>query len=124
MRQVHKIYSSKEFKAVTIREIIIAMILWIFIFFTIYIAMDKFIFHEEISVNVFTTLKTVGIPMIISFGILFIISQKIISSKYIIKLADEEIIIIKNNKSKYIFPINETLSIFLKNSENQLQEQL
>ena len=122
MEQNNKKY---EFKAVNIVQIIIIMIVWVIIFMLIYIMMDKYIFYNIKTANVFTNLKTLGIPMIISFILLFFISQYIISSKYYIQI-DNNILIYINRKLKYSIPIDHVSKVEYKipNKKNAMTLQL
>ena len=87
----------------TIQKTVIGGVLFLFIFFSLFISMDKLLFYNEKGSDVFTTLMTVGIPLIASWIIMLIISQTIISSKYTIQLLKNKVVIHKKNKMKYHF---------------------
>ena len=104
---MEKEIESFEFRALTIRSFIIAMLVFsVFIIITT-IGMDKLFFYDEKGTSPITSLKTVGIPLIFSGILELIISQYLISSIYTIQLGENSITILKKNMTIRQIPLNE-----------------
>ncbi|MFZ7296409.1 hypothetical protein ACLSZN_09190 [Avibacterium avium] len=95
-----KQYNSQyEFKALTISKLILAMSVWIVLFFLIAPFIEQ-IFNYDIvkKPSVIDISKVYGLILGISFILLLIINQFVISSKYSIKLYEDSIIVFKNRQ--------------------------
>lgn len=107
--------SQYEFKALTISKLILAMSVWIVLFFLIAPFIEQMFNYDTIKKpSVGDISKVYGLILGISFILLLIINQFIISSKYSIKPYEDSIIILKNRKIWYHIPLENINSIVLK----------
>lgn len=68
MEQDNKQY---EFKAINEKLFALSFLMILPLFVIIYFIMDKYIFYNEKGYDVFTNLKTLGLPFILSLGFVF-----------------------------------------------------
>lgn len=71
MEQDNKQY---QFKAINEKLFALSFLMILPLFVIIYFIMDKYLFYNEKRYDVFTNLKTLGLPFILSLGFVFIIS--------------------------------------------------
>ncbi|MFV0531586.1 MAG: hypothetical protein ACK5MD_09115 [Flavobacteriales bacterium] len=104
-----------EFRAMTISKLILAMTIWIFIFFCITPPIEQMFNYDTIKKpSVFDNVKIYGLILTISLIFILIINQFIISSKYNIKFIEDTIIIFKNKVTQYQIPLENINFIELK----------
>ncbi len=96
-----------EFRALTIKGVILIFILIVPVFFTIYLLMDKFIFYDIKHYNVFTNMKVIGIPIVLTYLLMTITSNYIVGNKYLIEINDNIIRIYKDNKIFHLIELNQ-----------------
>ncbi|TWP31794.1 hypothetical protein ETU08_00370 [Apibacter muscae] len=98
-------FNNYTFKAITRKGAILIFILILPIFISIYLLMDIFIFYDIKVYNVFTNMKVIGIPMILTYLLITITSNYIIADKYLLETNDNKITIYRNNKYFYLIEL-------------------
>lgn len=112
---MEKEIESFEFRALTISKLILAMLVWMVLFFFITSPIKQMFNYDIIKKpSVFDNVKVYGLILTISFMLILIINQFIISSKYNIKLLEDTIIIFKNKDIQYHIPLENINLIELK----------
>ncbi|TWP31793.1 hypothetical protein ETU08_00365 [Apibacter muscae] len=104
-------FSNYTFRALTRNHAILIFILIFPVFITIYLLMDKFIFYDVKVYNVFSNMKVIGIPMILTYFLLAITANYILGNKYWINIKDNEITIYRNNKIFHSIELNQVHKI-------------
>ena len=116
MEQDNKKY---EFKAISEKLFALSFLLILPLFIIIYLIMDKYIFYNEKGYDVFTNLKTLGLPFILSLGFVFIISYLFFVKKYALEIKNHELYIYSNNSILYSLPYEQVKEIkFVQSKKN------
>lgn len=108
MEQDNKQY---QFKAINEKLFALSFLMILPLFVIIYFIMDKYLFYNEKRYDVFTNLKTLGLPFILSLGLVFIISYLFFVKKYALEIKNHELYIYSNNSILYSLPYEQVKEI-------------
>lgn len=108
MEQDNKQY---QFKAINEKLFALSFLMILPLFVIIYFLMDKYLFYNEKRYDVFTNLKTFGLPFILSLGLVFIISYLFFVKKYALEIKNHELYIYSNNSILYSLPYEQVKEI-------------
>lgn len=100
MEQDNKRY---EFKAINEKLFAQSFLMILPLFIIIYFIMDKYIFYNEKTYDVFTNLKIFGLPFVLSIGFVFIISYLFFVKKYVLEIKKNKLFIYSNNSILHSF---------------------
>lgn len=116
MEQDNKQY---QFKAINAKLFALSFLMMLPLFVIIYFIMDKYLFYNEKRYDVFTNLKTFGLPFILSLGLVFIISYLFFVKKYALEIKNHELYIYSNNSILYSLPYEQVKEIkFVQSKKN------